>query len=112
MTIYQKGTLHPNNAAKNIAPLTWGVLIQVADMQSKTYLQEHDKQWIPRLLSTLVEINALALSGLFVPSEALADKLAFHAADANGVTWYENLTNRLAAIFGSVPNADIGRTRL
>jgi len=105
---YPKGTLHPTNLPDPAR--LWRIKLQVLDLQARTYLVDKDKLWIPRLLSTLTEVNNLALSGLFMPSEALAAvKSACPAESATGVIWYEKLTHRLAAIFGSVQYVDIGK---
>ncbi len=89
----------------------WRIKLQTLELQAKTFLHDKDeKTWIPRLLFTLEEINALASSGLFDVSQALAAvKSVSPAESATGAIWYENLTVTLAAIFGSVKNADIGR---
>ena len=86
--MYKPGTLHPTNHPD--PALIWRIKLQVLDMQARTYQHDKEPEWIPRLLSTLREINTLALSGQFVPSEAAA---------AFPLDWYANLTNRLIQIF-------------
>ncbi len=115
MTTYTPGTIHPTNktdyANYHDYARMWRIKLQTLELQAKTFLHDKDERtWIPKLLSSLTEINALASSGLFdVPQALAAVKSVSHAECVTGAIWYENLTVTLAAIFGSVKNADIGR---
>ena len=113
LDVYPKGQLHPSNNPLVRARLTWGILLQIATMQTHIYEREQkDKeQWQTRVQKTINEANQLNLLGLWGFQDApLLPTPDYLALSAETGTWLESLENKLMAIFGNAIPAIITRT--